>query len=92
VDHSTSRGGKKAHTVGGYGAGSVNACSSIAVVAGARVTPVKELKSQMAMLIHNQLSTSQPWELTASDLAKTLEAKSLCLVGDGECFDVVSKF
>jgi hypothetical protein len=53
VDHSTSRGGKKARTVGGYGARSVNACSSIAVVAGSRVTPVKEHKSQMAMLIHN---------------------------------------
>jgi hypothetical protein len=46
----------------------------------------------MAMLIHNQLSTSQSWQLTASDLAKMLEAKSLCLVGDGECFEVVSKF
>jgi hypothetical protein len=56
------------------------------------VTPTKEIKSQMAMLIHNQLSTSQPWQLKASDLAKTLEAKSLCLVGDGECFEVVNKF
>jgi hypothetical protein len=45
VDHSTSRGGKKARTADGYGAGSTYACSSIAVVAGARVTPMKEIKS-----------------------------------------------
>jgi hypothetical protein len=54
---------------------------------------MKEVKSQMAMLIQNQLNTNQPWQqLKASDLAKTLEAKSLCLVGDGECFEVVKKF
>jgi hypothetical protein len=45
VDHSTSSGGKKARTAGGYGAGSTDAGSSIAVVAGARVTPMKEIKS-----------------------------------------------
>jgi hypothetical protein len=92
VDHSTSRGGKKTRTSGGYGAGSIDACSSNVVVAGARVTPMKEIKSQMVMLIQNQLSASQPWQLKASNLAKTLEAKSLCLVGDGECFEVVNKF
>jgi hypothetical protein len=93
VDHSASRGGKKARTAGDYGAGSIDACSSAAVVAGARVTPLKEIKSQMAMLIQNQLSTNQPWQqLKASELAMTLEAKSLCLVGDGESFEVMNKF
>jgi hypothetical protein len=60
-------------------------------VAGARVTPVKKIKTQMEMLIHNQLNMNQDWQINASDLAKTLEAKLLCLVGDGESFDVVSK-
>jgi hypothetical protein len=53
---------------------------------------MKEIKSQMAMLIQNQLNMNQPWQLKASGLAKTLEAKLLCLVGDGECFEVVNKF
>jgi hypothetical protein len=54
---------------------------------------MKEIKSQMAMLIQNQLNTNQPWQqLKSSDLAKTLEAKALCLVGDGESFEVVNKF
>jgi hypothetical protein len=54
---------------------------------------MKEIKSQMAMLIQNQLNTNQPCQqLKASELAKTLEAKSLCLVGDRESFEVVNKF
>jgi hypothetical protein len=34
---------------------------------------------------------NQNWQINASDLAKTVGAKSLWLVGDGESFDVVNK-
>jgi hypothetical protein len=45
----------------------------------------------MEMLIHNQLNVNKDWQINNLDLAKTLEAKSMCLVGDGESFDVVRK-
>jgi hypothetical protein len=55
-------------------------------VVGAIVTPVKKLQAQMSMLIHDQLRM-----IDASDLAKALDAKSLCMVGDGESFEVMNK-
>jgi hypothetical protein len=56
-------------------------------VAGARVTPVKKIQAEMLMLIHDQLRM-----IDATDLAKALDAKSLCLVGAGESFEVVNKW
>jgi hypothetical protein len=55
-------------------------------MAGARVTLVNKLQAQMSMLIHDQLRM-----IDASDMAKALDAKSLCLVGDGESFEVMNK-
>jgi hypothetical protein len=40
----------------------------------------------MSMLIHDRLRM-----INASDLVKTLDVKSLCLVGDDESFEVVNK-
>jgi hypothetical protein len=87
MEHFTGRASKRACKAGDYPARSLDVCSSVAVVARARVTPVKEIQAQMTMLIHDQLRM-----IDASDLAKALDAKSLCLVGDGESFEVMNKW
>jgi hypothetical protein len=90
-EHTTGGGTKRASRLGGCRTGKLDTCSSSAVAAGARVTPVKKIKTRMEMLIHNQLNVNMDWQINNLDLAKTLEAKSLCLVRDGESFDVVRK-
>lgn len=70
----------------------IGSCATVAVVAGAWVTPEKRAKTQMELVIQNHVrSSGDDWEITAADLARTLDANALMLIGDGERFRVVPK-
>jgi hypothetical protein len=47
VEHSAGRGRKRACKGSDYKAGNLDVCSSVVVVAGARVTLVKKINAQM---------------------------------------------
>jgi hypothetical protein len=92
VGGSPSRGRKRKASGGVYSIGGFGSCSTAAIVAGAWVKPEKLLKSHLGMLDMTLGSTgSRHLKISAPDLARTLKANDLELVGDGESFRVVRK-
>jgi hypothetical protein len=62
-------------------------------VAGAWVKPEKKMKSNHDLLMMNlKVKDGGHLRIFAPDLARTLTANDLELVGDGESFRVVQKF
>jgi hypothetical protein len=93
VGGSASRGRKKRKTSGGdYAIGGFGSCTAAAIVAGAWVKLEKILKSHHELLVMNLgLAGLGHMKISAPDLARTLKANDLELVGDGESFRVVQK-
>jgi hypothetical protein len=57
-------------------------------VAGSWLTPEKRLRTEQEINLHNQLEGAE-LKITAGDLARTLMANGLVLIGDGERFKVI---
>jgi hypothetical protein len=57
-------------------------------VAGSWLTPEKKARTEQEVILHNQLEGSD-LKITAGDLARTLVANGLMLIGDGESFKVI---
>jgi hypothetical protein len=92
VGGSTSRGRKRKTSGGDYAIGGFGSCTAAAIVAGAWVKPEKILRSHHELLDMNLGSAgSGHMKISAPDLARTLKANDLELVGDGESFKVVQK-
>jgi hypothetical protein len=68
--------------------GSFGVCPSAAVVAGAWMILEKKLRTENKINIHNQVG-GDDLKITAEDLARTLTANDLVLIGDGERFKVI---
>jgi hypothetical protein len=60
-------------------------------VAGAWLTPQKKARSTLEVCDMNSTKGFGPMLITAEDLARTLEANDLILVGDGAGFKVLSR-
>jgi hypothetical protein len=92
VGSSVSRGRKRKASGGDYAIGGFGSCTADAIVDGAWVKPEKILKTHHELLAMNLGSAgSGHMMISAPDLARTLKANDLKLVGDGECFRVVQK-
>jgi hypothetical protein len=85
--------GRKRKPTSDYSAfGEAGSSAAAAVVAGAWVKTEKRLKSQHELLVMNlNVAETGHLKVTAPDLARTLQANNLELVGDGENSRVVSK-
>jgi hypothetical protein len=57
-------------------------------VAGSWLTPEKKARTEQAITLHNQMEGAE-LKITAGDLARTLMANGLVLIGDGERFKVI---
>jgi hypothetical protein len=57
-------------------------------VAGSWLTPEKRLRTEHEINLHNQMEGVE-LKITAGDLARTLMANGLVLIGDGEHFKVI---
>jgi hypothetical protein len=57
-------------------------------VAGSWLTPEKRLRTEQEINLHNQMEGAE-LKITVGDLARTLMANSLVLIGDGERFKVI---
>jgi hypothetical protein len=57
-------------------------------VAGSWLTPEKKARTEQEVIIHNQMEGAE-LKITAGDLARTLVANDLLLIGDGESFKVI---
>jgi hypothetical protein len=89
---STSRVRKRKTSNNDYAIGDFGSCPTNAIVAGAWVKPEKFLKTHHELLAMNLgLAGSGHLKISAPDLARTLKANDLELVGDGECFRVVQR-
>jgi hypothetical protein len=71
-------------------AGDVGSAAA-AIVAGAWLTPQKKTRSTLEVCDMNNTRGFGPMLITAEDLARTLEANDLILVGDGACFKVLDR-
>jgi hypothetical protein len=92
VGSSASRGRKRKASGGDYAIGGFGSCTANDIVAGAWVKPEKILKTHHELLAMNLGSAgSGHMKISAPDLARTLKANDLELVGDGECFRVVQR-
>jgi hypothetical protein len=92
VGGSTSQERKRKTSGGDYAIGGFGSCTAAAILAGAWVKPEKILKSHHELLDMNLGSAgSGHMKISAPDLARTLKANDLELVGDGESFRVVQK-
>jgi hypothetical protein len=72
----------------GEASGWLGACPSAAVVAGSWLTPEKKARTEQEITLHNQMEGAE-LKITAGDLARTLMANGLVLIGDGERFKVI---
>jgi hypothetical protein len=89
---SASRERKRKSSDNDYAIGGFGSCPANAIVAGAWVKPEKFLKTHHELLAMNLGSAgSGHLKISAPDLARTLKANDLELVGDGECFKVVQR-
>jgi hypothetical protein len=88
MEHTALQGRKRKDELDDGAIRGLGACSSATIVAGAWVTPEKKLRSEAAMNIHNQAG-GEDWKISADDLARTLKANGLVLIGDGERFKVI---
>jgi hypothetical protein len=57
-------------------------------VAGSWLTPEKKARTEQEVILHNQMEGAE-LKITARDLARTLVANGLLLIGDGESFKVI---
>jgi hypothetical protein len=62
-----------------------------AIVAGSWVIPQKKARTTLEVCDMNSSRGFGPMLMTAEDLARTLEANDLVLVGDGACFQVLDR-
>jgi uncharacterized protein YqjF (DUF2071 family) len=84
-------GKRKAEHNGEY-SGGIGPCSTAAVVDGSWLTPEKRVRTRMKVVLHYHLrSDGDDWKIAAADLAMTLEADALMLIGYGECFRFVAR-
>jgi hypothetical protein len=88
VGHSTHRGRKREAGSRGEAFGGLGACPSATVVAESLLTPEKRLRKEQEITLHNQMEGAE-LKITAGDLARTLMANGLVLIGDGERFKVI---
>jgi hypothetical protein len=61
------------------------------IVAGSWVIPQKKARTTLEVCDMNSSRGFGPMLMTAEDLARTLEANDLVLVGDGACFQVMDR-
>jgi hypothetical protein len=57
-------------------------------VAGSWLTPEKKARTEQEITLHNQMKGVE-LKITTGDLARTLMANGLVLIGDGESFKVI---
>jgi hypothetical protein len=62
--------------------------TSTTIAAGSWLTPEKRLRTEQEITLHNQMEGTE-LKITAWDLARTLVANGLVLIGNGECFKVI---
>jgi hypothetical protein len=72
-------------------AGDFGSAATAAVVAGAWLTPQKKARSTLEVCDMNIMRGFGPMVITADDLARTLEANDLILVGNGAGFRVLDR-
>jgi hypothetical protein len=72
-------------------AGGVSSAAAAAFVVGAWLTPQKKARSSLEVCDMNMVRGFGPMLITAEDLARTLEANVLMLVGDGAGFKVLER-
>jgi hypothetical protein len=92
VRNSALRGRKRKPSDCDYAIGGFGPCPTNAIVAGAWVKPEKYLKTHHELMVMNLDSAgSGHLRILAPNLARTLKANDMELVGDGECFRVVQR-
>jgi hypothetical protein len=90
VDGAATSGRKRKASRHDRPAGGFSSCAATAVVVEAWVKPEKKLKSNHEMLVMNlKANDGEHLKMSAPDLARTLKANNLELVGEGESFSVV---
>jgi hypothetical protein len=55
------------------------------------VTPEKKLRTEGEINVHNQAG-DESWKISADDLARTLMANGLVLIGTGDRFKVIKGY
>jgi hypothetical protein len=88
VGHFAHRGRKREAGSLGETSGWGGVCPSATVVAGSWLTPEKKARKEQEITLHNQMEGAE-LKITAGDLARTLVANGLMLIGDGERFKVI---
>jgi hypothetical protein len=69
----------------------VSSAAAATVVAGAWLAPQKKARSSLEVCDMSRVRGFGPMLITAEDLARTLEANTLMLVGDGAGFKVLER-
>jgi hypothetical protein len=88
MGHFAHRGRKRKAGLLGETSGWGAACPSATVVAGSWLTLEKKARTEQEVTLHNQMGGAE-LKITAGDLARTLVANGLMLIGDGESFKVI---
>jgi hypothetical protein len=89
MEHPARKGGKRKAQSSGGQSGEIGACSTAAIMAGAWVTLEKKLMTKAEINVHNQAGDGS-WKISADDLARTLMANGLVLIGTGDRFKVIN--
>jgi hypothetical protein len=71
--------------------GGASSSATVAIVAGAWLIPQKKARSSLEVCDMNMVRGFGPMLITSEDLARTLEANALMLVGDGAGFKVLER-
>ncbi|KAK1609994.1 hypothetical protein QYE76_033671 [Lolium multiflorum] len=91
VEDSTERRGKRRADMYDEQVGRDSQITTDDIVAGSWVIPQKKARTTLEVCDRNNSRGFGPMLMTAEDLARTLEANDLVLVGDGACFQVMGR-
>jgi hypothetical protein len=91
VENSAERGGKRRADRPDEQVGRSGQIATNDIVAGSWVIPQKKARTTLEVCDRNNARGLGPMLMTAEDLARTLDANDLVLVGDGAYFQVMGR-